>query len=50
MNAIRKELNNVTDATVIGTLEKDLFKTPDHELWPHLREWVRPVHRMTEQR
>lgn len=28
-----------------GTLAKDLVKTPDHELWRHLRQWVRPTHR-----
>ena len=30
---------------VIGTLDKDLTKVSDHELWPHVRHWVRPVHR-----
>lgn len=30
-------------ARIIGTLEKDLVKTPDGELAPHLREWVPPV-------
>ncbi len=30
---------------LLGNLAKDLVKTPDHELWPHLKEWVRPVHR-----
>jgi len=34
-----------TKAMVLGSLAKDLVKTPDHELWPHLKEWVRPVHR-----
>jgi hypothetical protein len=29
----------------VGTLTRDLVKTPDDELWPHLRQWVRPVHR-----
>jgi protein required for attachment to host cells len=48
LNAIRKELNTGTDAKVVGTLGKDLVKVPDHELWPHLREWVRPVHRATD--
>jgi protein required for attachment to host cells len=27
-------------AMVTGRLAKDLVKTPDHELSPHLREWV----------
>ena len=29
----------------MGSLAKDLVNTPDHELWSHLKEWVRPVHR-----
>jgi hypothetical protein len=29
----------------VGTLEKDLVKTPDHELSPHVREWVSPARR-----
>jgi protein required for attachment to host cells len=45
LNAIRQELNTVTDAKIIGTLSKDLVKTPDEDLWPHVRHWVRPVHR-----
>ena len=45
-------LSELTDALelpgtvkLLGNLAKDLVKTPDHELWPHLKEWVRPVHR-----
>ena len=34
-----------TRAKLLGNLAKDLVKVPDHELWPHLKEWVRPVHR-----
>jgi len=45
LNAIQAHLDVNTKGRVIGTLEKDLVKTPDHELWPHVREWVRPVHR-----
>ncbi len=45
LNAIREHLDTGTDAKIIGTLHKDLVKTPDHELWPHVREWVPPVHR-----
>jgi protein required for attachment to host cells len=47
LSAIRQELNTATDAKVIGTLAKDLVKTPDDELWPHVRSWIRPVHRAT---
>lgn len=43
--AIRNALDTATDAKIVGTVAKDLIKTPDHELWPHLRTWVRPVHR-----
>ena len=32
-------------ARLIGSLERDLAKTPDHELWPHLREWISPARR-----
>jgi protein required for attachment to host cells len=47
VSVIRQELDTATDAKVIGTLAKDLVKTPDGELWPHVRHWVRPVHRTT---
>jgi protein required for attachment to host cells len=46
-----QELREVLDAGVlaklVGTLERDLVKTPDHELWPHVREWVSPARRPT---
>jgi protein required for attachment to host cells len=45
LTAIRRELDTATDAKIIGTLPKDLVKTPDEDLWPHLRSWIRPVHR-----
>ncbi len=45
--AIRQELDSSTDSKIIGTLPKDLVKTPDAELWPHVRHWVRPVRRAT---
>ena len=38
-------LDAPTKAKLRGTLAKDLVKTPDHELWPHLKEWVAPVQR-----
>ena len=43
--AIRENLNTATNASIVGTLPKDLVKVPDHELWPHLRWWIRPTHR-----
>lgn len=32
-------------AKIVARLDKDLLKTPDEGLWPHVREWVRPAHR-----
>ena len=47
--AVLSELTDALDlptkAKLLGTLAKDLVKVPDHDLWPHLKEWVRPVHR-----
>jgi protein required for attachment to host cells len=45
LEAIRGSLDRATEAKVIGTLAKDLVRVPDHDLQPHLKEWVRPVHR-----
>lgn len=38
-------LDTTTRAKLRGTLAKDLAKVPDDALWPHVQEWVRPVHR-----
>lgn len=48
LKAIRQHLNAATASRVVGTLAKDLVKIPDTELWPHLRQWTRPVHRGTK--
>ena len=45
LNAIRGALDTTTEERIVGTLAKDLVKTPDDALWPHVRDWVRPVHR-----
>ncbi len=45
MAALEAELDAAARHRVVGRLDKDLIKTPDHELQPHLHEWVRPVHR-----
>lgn len=45
LNILRDHLAQTASAKLVGTLDKDLTKVPDEELWPHLREWVRPVHR-----
>jgi protein required for attachment to host cells len=46
LSDVRDALDTATHARIIGTLPKDLVKTPDHELWPYLRAWVRPVRRL----
>jgi protein required for attachment to host cells len=43
LEAIRSALDPAAKARIAGTLAKDLLKTPDDELWPHLKEWVPPV-------
>jgi protein required for attachment to host cells len=45
LNGIEAALDGTAKQRLIGTLAKDLIKTPDHELWPHVHEWIRPVHR-----
>ena len=42
---LRETLDPPTLAKLTGVLAKDLTKTADHELWPHLKTWVRPVER-----
>ena len=45
LTELREALDAATLAKLVGTLERDLVKTPDHELWPHVREWVSPARR-----
>ena len=40
LNEIRSKLNTPTVKKLIGTLQKDLTRVPDHELAPHLNEWT----------
>jgi protein required for attachment to host cells len=40
LHELREALGEAAGTRLIGTLEKDLVKTPDHELWPHVRDWV----------
>jgi protein required for attachment to host cells len=40
LRELREALGSAASAKLVGTLEKDLTKTPDHELWPHVRDWV----------
>jgi protein required for attachment to host cells len=42
---LREVLDAAMQAKLVGTLEKDLVKTPNHELRPHVREWVSPARR-----
>ena len=45
LTELREALDAAAQAKLVGTLERDLVKTPDHELWPHVREWVSPARR-----
>ncbi|VTZ26318.1 conserved hypothetical protein [Methylocella tundrae] len=43
---LREELDRPAAEKLRGVLAKDLTKTPDDELQPHLSEWVRPPQRV----
>ena len=45
LGELRDALDAAAQAKLVGMLEKDLVKTPDFELWPHVREWVSPARR-----
>ena len=45
LHKLRDALDAAAASKLVGMLEKDLIKTPDGELWPHVREWVSPVRR-----
>ncbi|HUN44757.1 MAG TPA: host attachment protein [Acetobacteraceae bacterium] len=40
LNEIEDALDGHTASMIAGRLAKDLVKTPDHELLPHLRAWM----------
>jgi protein required for attachment to host cells len=40
MREIRGRLDATTSAKIVGKLQKDLTKVPDHELGTHLEEWA----------
>jgi protein required for attachment to host cells len=44
LRELREALDAATVAKLVGTLEKDLVKTTNHELRLHLREWIGPSH------
>lgn len=43
--AIRNDLHSPATGRIVGTLDKDLIRTPDSDLQPHLGEWVKPPRR-----
>jgi protein required for attachment to host cells len=45
LNELTECLDPATKAKLLGSLAKDLVNTPDHQLWPHLKGWIRPVQR-----
>ena len=45
LSVIRETISKQTAAKIIGAVDKDLTKISDHDLWPHVKQWVRPVHR-----
>ncbi|WP_298263621.1 host attachment protein [Acidocella sp.] len=45
LSLIGAHLDKPAQARLIGKLDKDLAKISDHDLWPHVKHWVRPVHR-----
>jgi protein required for attachment to host cells len=42
LNYVQEELRADIRAKLLGTVAKDLTKTPDDELWPHLKDYVPP--------
>jgi protein required for attachment to host cells len=39
LHDLREALSPVASTKIVGSLQKDLTKTPDHELTSHLEEW-----------
>ncbi len=46
LSEIQDHLDMTTAAKLVGTLAKDLTKVPDDALYPHLKKWVQPTHRV----
>jgi Protein required for attachment to host cells len=42
LRVLREALDDRIRKKLVGALEKDLVKTPDHDLWRHVRVWVTP--------
>lgn len=45
MSELTEALDAAAKAKLVGNLAKNLVNIPDHELWPHLKEWAKPVQR-----
>ena len=43
MHILRDRLDQAARTRLVGTLMKDLVGVPDHELQPHLAQWVHPI-------
>lgn len=43
LNELRAALQKADEAKIIGTVPKDLVKTPVSELWQHIEDWLPPV-------
>ena len=41
---LKDKLTTTTAARVVGTLQHDLVKVPDHELAEHLKDWAQAAH------
>jgi len=46
LGVIRDHLGKAAEAKLVGRLDRDLTKISDHDLWPHVKHWVRPVRRV----
>jgi protein required for attachment to host cells len=42
LHDLRQALDQTASAKIVGSLAKDLTKTPDHDLMSHLAEWWQP--------
>jgi protein required for attachment to host cells len=43
LNQLRQEISDLATTKIAATLAKDLVKTPNHELWPHIRACLYPA-------
>ena len=45
LQEINAGLDKAASARIAGTVAQDLVSVPDDELQPHLKAWIRPIHR-----